>query len=266
MKRRSLPALLGALTVLIPSGQAIAAAGGAAATTVSIVHRPMLARSVFDDNVQSSNWSGYAVSTTNATKVVGSWTVPTASCSRRSSTYASFWVGLDGYSSNSVEQLGTDSDCSRGAPTYYAWFEMYPAPSVSLSRYTYPVRAGDTLTAAVTRSGTSYTLSLTDPAEGWQFSQAETGSDADASAEWVAEAPELCNAFYCSLANLTNFGTVTFSGAKASDATGTGSISSFAADGDLHDITMVTSTGAVKAQPSGLDGTGSTFRDTWYHA
>ncbi len=64
----------------------------------------------------STNWSGYAVTGANGTykSVSANWTEPTATCtSSRSDLYASFWVGLDGYSSNSVEQTGTDSDCVR---------------------------------------------------------------------------------------------------------------------------------------------------------
>jgi hypothetical protein len=143
---------------------------------------------------------------------------------------------------------------------------MYPAPSVALSRTAYPVHAGDSLTATVTRSGTSYTLALSDTTAGWNFAQRATGSDANASAEWIAEAPELCNSFFCSLASLTNFGTVTFSGAQASDATATGPISSFTAGGGPHNITMVTSGGAMKAKTSALDPTGSKFSDTWVHS
>ena len=47
------------------------------------------------------------------TDVKGSWTQPTATCTNKTA-YSSFWVGLDGYNSNSVEQIGTDSD-------YRAW-------------------------------------------------------------------------------------------------------------------------------------------------
>jgi len=32
----------------------------------------------------------------------------------------------DTFNSTSVEQLGTDSDCDSGTPSYYAWYEMYP--------------------------------------------------------------------------------------------------------------------------------------------
>jgi hypothetical protein len=266
MKRQYLPAVLGAFGVLIPGGLVTLPGSAAASTAISIVHRPMHPRGVQNDNVESTNWSGYAVSTTGATDVAGTWTQPSSSCSKRSTTYASFWVGLDGYSSNSVEQLGTDSDCSRGTPLYYAWYEMYPASSVRLAKSAYPVKPGDTLTASVTRSGTSYTLALKDATAGWSFAQNETASDADTSAEWVAEAPELCSIFSCSLASLTNFGSVTFTGAEAADATTSGPISSFTASSGPHDITMVTSGGTVKAQPSSLDVTGTTFSDTWHHS
>ena len=74
------------------------------------------------DTVTSSNWSGYAVqSASQFTDAKGSWVQPAATCSTNSAQYSSFWVGIDGYSSDSVEQLGTDSDCDgRNRPSYYA--------------------------------------------------------------------------------------------------------------------------------------------------
>ena len=268
--------LAGALAMVIPAGfgAAVASSSGAGAavsTAASIFHPPMkVLPNVRHDNVQSSNWSGYAVSSpTPYTDVVGSWVEPTATCASRSTTYGSFWVGLDGYSSNSVEQLGADSDCSRGTPSYYAWFEMYPAASVNLSSSTYPVKAGDTLTGTVTHSGTSYTLSLTDAeASGgkWTFSQPESASDANASAEWVAEAPQICFFIFCQQASLTNFGTLTFTGAQAAAGAPNAPISSFTASGGPHDITMVSSTGTIKAQPSSLAAGGEGFTDTWHHS
>src|SRR5271163_4846802 len=71
----------------------------------------------FDGTVSSENWSGYAVvgAADSVSDAKASWTVPAVTCgaSRRSpSAYSSFWVGIDGYSSSTVEQTGTDSDCS----------------------------------------------------------------------------------------------------------------------------------------------------------
>ena len=65
---------------------------------------------------QSTNWSGYAATGGSGayTSVSGSWTEPTVTCSQ--TAYSSFWVGLDGYNSNTVEQTGTDSDCSGSTP------------------------------------------------------------------------------------------------------------------------------------------------------
>jgi hypothetical protein len=268
MKRSSLLALVGVLATMVP-GAAVAAsaAAGTTSATVAIVHRPVQGGYASNDTFLSTNWSGYAVSATSAfTNVVGSWVQPAATCSRRSTTYASFWVGIDGYSSGSVEQLGTDSDCSRGTPRYYAWYEMYPAASVTLP---YAVQAGDTLSGGVARSGGSYTLSLTDTRNGvpqWSFSQPESGSNANSSAEWVAEAPELCNIFFCQLASLTNFGAVNFTGAQAAVGGPNAPISSFTASGGPHEIVMVNNSGTTKAQPTGLDATGTQFGDAWKHS
>ncbi len=101
--------------------------------------------------VQSANWSGYADNNDTFSSVASSWTEPTVNCANSNgglngvlglsastgcsvgpSAASAFWVGLDGYNSTSVEQLGTDSDCDSGTPSYYAWYEMYPNPSVTL--------------------------------------------------------------------------------------------------------------------------------------
>src|SRR5262245_38118591 len=95
----------------------------------------------------STNWSGYAVNTSRGavTAVSGTWVVPTVTGG--GTAYSSAWVGIDGFSSSTVEQIGTDSDLVNGIPRYYAWYEMYPAPSIELPL---TIQAGDTITAAVT--------------------------------------------------------------------------------------------------------------------
>src|ERR1700753_255068 len=94
----------------------------------------------------STNWSGYAASTGTHTSVWASWTEPTGTCSG-SAKYSSFWVGLDGYNSSSVEQTGSEVDCSGRTAEYYAWYEMYPAGSVEIN---HTVRPGDKMGASVT--------------------------------------------------------------------------------------------------------------------
>ena len=240
---------------------------GAASTAVpEVFHGPINILGVEHNNVSSTNWSGYAVeSPTQFTEVTSSWVEPTASCTTTGHTYAAFWVGLDGYNSKSVEQLGTDSDCTnRNSPSYYAWYEMYPAASVSISTTQFPVKPGDTLTASVTRTGTSYTLSMTS-SEGWTFSTTQTGSDANSSAEWIAEAPSICFLVFCSNAHLSNFGTVNFSGAQASTGGALQPVSSFTTNSGPHDITMTTSGGVTRALPSALSTNGEGFSDTWHH-
>ena len=113
--------------------------------------------------VQSTNWSGYADDSSAGntyTTVTASWTEPTVTCSGRATSLAAFWVGIDGYSSGSVEQDGTLAECYCGGVYYYTWWEMYPSNAIQVVGST--LSPGDTITASVARSGSSYTLTVTD--------------------------------------------------------------------------------------------------------
>jgi hypothetical protein len=237
--------------------------------------------------VSSANWAGYADTNDTYSSVASSWTEPTANCSSSSggglglgglglgsglgggfasllggpSAASAFWVGLDGYSSTSVEQIGTDADCDSGTPSYYAWYEMYPNPSVTLPSSD-PVRPGDQITALVSSNtaGTSFTLEIKDTTAGWAYSTAQSGSGfARSSAEVIAEAPSECTALSCSEVPLTNFGQVGYSGSQLVDTGGTqGTLSSF----DANEITM-SDNGTTLATPSSLSSDGSSFSVTW---
>src|SRR5215470_8423962 len=112
---------------------------------------------------QSTNWSGYAA-TGSFTSVSASWTEPAGHCTS-ATRYSSFWVGLDGYNGNTVEQTGSEVDCSGGSPVYYSWYEMYPAFPVNFSN---TVRPGDHFNGSVTfNGGSSYTLVLSNTTQGW---------------------------------------------------------------------------------------------------
>jgi hypothetical protein len=206
----------------------------------------------------SLNWSGYSSYSGNGTftDAKGSWTQPTATCSTKTS-YSSFWVGLDGYNSSSVEQLGTEADCSHGRPLYYAWWEMYPNPSNTVRGFT--VTPGVTYSAEVRyNGGGSFSLSLS--GGGQSFTTTQTLSNPSlSSAEWIAEAPSLCTRS-CRVLPLTNFGTVNFSGSSANGNAINNSAWSY------DPLTMVTSGSTVKAAPSGLDASGSAFSVTWAHS
>jgi hypothetical protein len=260
------------VTLALPLAAALAFAGSASAASVRVVP-PMIPlgghslSQTHNGSVSSTNWSGYAVEDASPfTKVLGSWVQPAATCNELvGSTYAAFWAGIDGYTSSSVEQLGTDSDCTgRNDPSYYAWWEMYPADSVDIPTSTYPVKPGDTLTASVSVSGTAFTLTLKS-SEGWTFSTTQSGSYAQSSAELIAEAPDICSAV-CTNAKLTDFGTVNFSNVDAAvGGAAADPFSAFTAGGGPQEITMTTETGTTRAQPSALSSSGSAFSDTWKH-
>ncbi|HEY5351441.1 MAG TPA: G1 family glutamic endopeptidase [Streptosporangiaceae bacterium] len=204
--------------------------------------------------VQSTNWSGYADTGSGFSTVTGSWTEPSVSCTSQTSL-AAFWVGIDGYSSSSVEQDGTLAECYRGAAYYYTWWEMYPTNAIQVVGQT--LRAGDSITASVVRSGTSYTLKVTDStrsADSFSTTQSCSGC-ANSSAEWIAEAPSGSSGVY----PLSDFHSWTESGATVKEGSTSGVISSFTDD----ELTMINSSGAVKALPGSLNGSGNGFGVTW---
>ncbi|HSX17932.1 MAG TPA: G1 family glutamic endopeptidase [Candidatus Saccharimonadales bacterium] len=198
----------------------------------------------------SSNWSGYAAygSNGNFNSVSATWTQPAVQCNSQS-TYSSYWVGLDGYNNSTVEQLGTEGDCSGGNASYYAWYEMYPHPGYYAN---ITVHAGDVFNASVTyRNGGQYTLTLTDVSTGKAFSTTQRMSQAKrASAEVVVEAP-----WSGGTLPLANFGTAGFTNSLANNQP-LGGFSS------LDPITMLNPYG-MKATPSGFDTTKKNFSISW---
>jgi hypothetical protein len=202
--------------------------------------------------VQSSNWSGYADTSTTFSTVSASWTEPSVTCSGRSTQLAAFWVGIDGYSSDSVEQDGTLAECYEGSLYQYTWWEMYPTNDIQVVGST--LGAGDSISASVVRTGTSYTLKVTDSTHtADSFSTTQTCSScANSSAEWIAEAPSGSSGVY----PLAHFNTWTASKATVNS---TGVISSYTDD----EITMVDSASRVEAQPGALNSGGNGFSVTW---
>jgi Peptidase A4 family len=274
-------------------------------------HRPVVIHRQRDQQQwESSNWSGYAVTGANGsvTDAKASWKVPQAVCptntANGSGGYASFWVGIDGWSSNTVEQIGTDSDCVSlsGAPytpTYYAWFEFYPQNSYylefgngqckSMPSSSTCMIPGDVISAEVKYSGTAsgghgahgggpeFTVTITDVTQGWTYSTSSVVSGAkQTSAEWIAETP--CCQKGGQFLPLADFGTADYgadftsvqSTSYATVSSITGPIGSFG--NNVQESTMVSDSSCsgaacpVMAQPSGLSADGSSFSVAWMNA
>lgn len=208
----------------------------------------------------SYNWAGYAVTgpSSSVTYVKGSWKVP-AVTSTPIDTYAAFWVGIDGYGSNTVEQIGVDCEFQNGVAVYYAWYEFYPKLSYVISSLI--IHPDDVMWAEVKYVGGAFTVSMTDATTGQSFSKSETATSAQrSSAEWIAEAP-----YSGGILPLANFGTAYFGydftsvslTCYANISGTTGPIGSFGSM--IQQITMVSSTGEAIAQPSSLSGDGTSF-------
>ena len=201
----------------------------------------------------SVNWSGYAVETNLAspeeyafTDVKGSWIVPSVSSDFKQSAYSAIWIGFDGYSSKTVEQIGTEQDYIKGVPVYYAWYEMYPKQFVKLDL---SISAGNSISAEVKYVGNeTYELTLNNLTTNETFSiPVQSKKPIRSSAEWIVEGTK----------QLAVFNTVEFTGASATANGHTGTISDSAWQNDS--ITMVSKKGDVNAEPTPLVDDGSSF-------
>jgi hypothetical protein len=201
---------------------------------------------VKNDTTTSDNWSGYAATGSTYTSVSTTFTEPAVKCSS-GDQYSSFWVGLDGYSSDSVEQTGTEADCDGRTAEYSAWYELYPAYPVT---YNETVKPGDKITETVAFSGSkTYAMTVKDTTEGWTKTTTKSSSgDARSSAEVIAEAP-----YDGGVLPLADFGTVSFSGSTVDGS----SLSNFNPEG----INMVSDSGTPEATISSLSG--GSFSIAW---
>jgi hypothetical protein len=205
------------------------------------------------------NWSGYADTATKAqtfTKVSGSWTVPSVTCSAEDQI-TSDWVGLDGFNSSSVEQLGTTSWCFHGKAVYYTWYEIYPRTVHQMSTALQP---GDKVTASVTRTGTSYAFKLTDATtSGNGFSAAKTCKLAtckDTSAEWISERPS----FGIGMAPQAHYDAFKITNGSQTSSGHTGTIG---AGPGVNAITMIDATQTYNLNTVSTLTGGNSFSTTW---
>jgi Peptidase A4 family len=208
--------------------------GASAAQAHVLRHPPKHKRTA----TTSTNWSGYTVDGSNATDVLGSWTQPKVqTCASSENTWSSPWVGIDGDVSNTVEQIGTDSDCAYGSPTYYAWYEMYPKSLVMIRKV---IKPGDSLTAEVKYVSGGFQMTLVDPTESWSYTTTQSAKKAArSSVEWIMEGPVN--------SGLTNFGSIGFTSTSGTINGQTGSLGTLS---NVQPITMTSNSGATRAVPA----------------
>ncbi|HEV3127581.1 MAG TPA: G1 family glutamic endopeptidase [Solirubrobacteraceae bacterium] len=183
----------------------------------------------------SSNWFGYQQGTLEQgsklfNSVTGDWTVPTASQhTAGQAENSSDWIGIGGgcvdagctATDNTLIQTGTEQDVSAtGAGSYSAWWELVPAPSVSISNFT--VSPGDHMHASVAETVANsnlWVITIKDVTRNESFSTTVPYSSTHATAEWIEETPLLIgtNAGFAALPNLTTpaFDLSTTNGAPA---------------------------------------------------
>lgn len=216
----------------------------------------------------SGNWSGYAAvssltraAVNSVTNVQGTWTVPTLT-GTAGNTYSSIWVGIDGYSSGSVEQIGTEQDWTASGQQNFAWFEMYPSGAYEIIGF--PVHNGDHIGAEVLyQGGGNFQLTMVNYTENVHTvipnRYTKSFFAKRSSAEWIVEAPSARTG----VLPLADFGTVTFTNCTATINNKTGPINSVSWKDDP--LTMATRTEVIKAYPSTLAENGESFTVTWEH-
>jgi Peptidase A4 family len=183
---------------------------------------------------QSTNWFGYNQGTLEQGgakqfhSITGDWTVPAASQHTAGQAAASSdWIGIGGgcvdanctVGDNTLIQTGTEQDVSAsGAASYSAWYELIPAPSLTISNMT--VGPGDHMHAQISEvvSGSNvWRITLQDVTRNETFTTTVPYSSTHATAEWIEETPLLIgtNAGLAPLPNLTR---ISFDGGTTNGA------------------------------------------------
>jgi hypothetical protein len=213
--------------------------------------RPFIAFRRGRNAVASSNWSGYAARNGPYKSVSASWVEPRGNCGGRGHKYSSFWVGLDGFNSGSVEQTGSEMDCRNGRPSYYSWYEMFPKFPV---RFPNPVRPGDHFHGSVTYNGGGrFTLRLSDTTRHWTRTEHKTLRSARrSSAEVIVEAPSTTTR----VLPLANFGTVHISSARVNGSK----------MGSHRPVRIIMQAGSRRKDIVSRLSNGQNFSATWLHS
>lgn len=275
MNRRSLPpGAIRRLAVVFSVSLATCAVAASSASAALRSHGQLLRlaphRLTLNTN-SSTNWFGYNQGSLEQggklfNSIAGNWTVPTATQHSAGQAEASSdWIGIGGgcidasctTTDSTLIQTGTEQDVSAsGAASYSAWYELVPAPSLTISNMT--VAPGDAMHASISEvvnDSNAWTITIQDLTRGETYTTTVPYSSSHATAEWIEETPlEIgTNAGFAALPNLTNPGwtSATVNGASA------GLKSS-------EEMDLVNSSGSVIGAPSAPNSTANGFDEcTW---
>jgi hypothetical protein len=273
-------ALIG-LPAAIPAASAASAASTAGTTTAPRIRTHLLTRAhvalprthlpqlkAGAAVTYSGNWSGYGALAKKGVAlryVQADWNIPSVSCPRSAlgsggEAFNSDWVGLDGLTSSTVEQTGTTTFCNGGTtPSYYAWYEMYPAAPITMS----DVGPGDAIDASVYFDGTAYEIALKDVTTGGSLKVTQKCSSSslceNSSAEVIAEDPGAS----APVLGLADFGQENFTSAQVTSRNGTrGTLAASSLWTSMQIDMKNTTSGHVLATAGPLLG-GQSFAEAW---
>jgi len=206
--------------------------------------------------------SGYTRPPSGLFTYVGAlWVVPSATAADANHGLLS-WVGIDGWGTNAVLQIGTWHRLAGDPPalTVYGWCEWFPAPSVVVSNF--PVSPGDALAAFISAtSATEGLVTLHNFNTNVHFSQALTPPAGDQfegkTAEWIVEKPG-------GTTPIANFGetAMVLAAATYSDAIGGAKLGEVSAkEAIMIDMANAQKQTLAAAQPNATGVTMTYFKD-----
>jgi hypothetical protein len=237
------------------------------APRVAFFHRPIVKVGAN----QSNNWSGYNQGTLEKGgvqfhRVSGTWVVPAATQHvRGEGEFSASWIGIGGgcvdagctVTDATLIQAGTSQNVdANGTECYDAWWELIPAPSVTIANF--PVSAGNTIHADIAEGLPGvWTITVQNLSTGRTFTQTLPYTSTYATAEWIEETPVvISDNGAVTVGPMPNLSVVGFSAASVN---GAGAASTAA-----EAIQLVGSNGAVLATPSAPGPSGSGFNVCTY--
>jgi Peptidase A4 family len=148
----------------------------------------------------TSTWAGYVYTGELITSVAGTWIVPTVTFQATpidgTLEVSANWVGVDGWNSNTLIQVGVAEYAgSTGDTNYYPFFAYYPTYAAIIIPQ--PVAAGDIMMATIICTANcspnemqTWVMYMIDITQLWTWSESFQFNVTMTSAEFILEEPD----------------------------------------------------------------------------